>query len=411
MNANLLRLFRISEERLRESDEVVQRSGKCKLQQLRLKQQRTKPFQFLAELPFWLRPKSGLYISNIGNSASKTGIAYAEIIASSPENKSQVIVSKSFTLNSHIHRALRIVCRLPRALIVHIYLRRRKVRIGTYRQSLIIGLDATRRFLRRNPSLYPLIISDLSPQLTILFLAAYLECNRAIWWQDDYHHIQAPPFPFRFGCFLNDRAILSLGSDRREALIFRRPTSKPRPINKPVPNPKIGVIVSATFSCNLHVIHILTRLRSTLNANNLLMRLHPNSKLSQHDFPMQWITVGACNKPLDFFASQIDIAVVGNSASQLRLLIEGIPVIHIAGLDSEGYDLYKYVETGIVFGAVDPGNISLTAIYEFYECSTHQERVASLVNISSDDAILPVARLLGMVIKNSAAIHPSNFKS
>lgn len=395
MNVDLLRLFRLSETRLQESDRLAKLSGREPSP--RVFRQRPLAYQFLAELPLWLRRREGVYIPNIGSAVGKAAIAAREIGEAAPKEARNLIWSNVPTWTPQMHRAARVLARLPRASLISVWLRWKHPGLGSYRRSLLVGLNAIRRFLKYHRSLHPLVISDVSPLLAVLALAAYREGNRGIWWQDDYHHTSAPPFPFGFGCFLNQVAMENAAAAGRVVRAYRRPVPELKPVRAPGSNPAIGVAVNASFGGTAEEWHVLESLRHALQADVLHLRLHPNSTLEPSAVPMSWIQVADRAETLEAFARRIDLAVVGNSASQIRLLIEGVPVLHLGGLDPLEYDQYGYVESGLLPGADRASRVSLDAIREFYASPEYLERLRRRVGFTGERPISGLAALVSNV--------------
>ena len=382
MNGNLQRLFRLAETRLHESDRLGELSGRGPSQ--RVLRRRARFYQFLAELPLWLRPREGVYIPNMGSPVGKAAIAARELREAAPADAGNLISSNVPRWAPKLHRAARVLVRVPRAWLVASWLQWKHPGLSRYRRSVLVGLDATRRFLQRNPGLHPLVISDVSPLLAVLALAAQREGNCGIWWQDDYDHTWSPPFPFGFGCFLNQVAMENAVAAGRVVRAFRRPVPEPRPVRLPGPKLAVGVAVNAFFGGTAKEWRVLQELREALQVDMLHLRLHPNANLVDSAVPMSWVQIADRSETMEAFARRIDLAVVGNSASQLRLLIEGVPVLHLGGLDPLEYDDYGYVEFGLLPGADCVSRVSIEAIREFYDLPGYFEGLLRRVGFATD---------------------------
>jgi hypothetical protein len=154
------------------------------------------------------------------------------------------------------------------------------------------------------------------------------------------------------------------------------------------------VAVNVSFGGSEDDWRVLAALRDALQADVLHLRLHPNSTLAA--VPVPWIKVADRLETMVAFARRIDLAVVGNSASQLHLLTEGVPVLHLGGLDPQGFDLYGYVNEGLLPGADGASRVSLEAIRRFYESSGYFEKLqrrvgfANLCGTSGLDALVSI---------------------
>lgn len=380
MDARLLRLFQYTETRSVRSDRLLEIHGRPG--RLHQKLKRTLYIRFLYYLPIRAPIKRGLFLPNDGTKVSKTGIAFRELkeaFGCYAHDNLRVNQTPSWP---SVYYAARAIVRLPRALCILVWLRTMHRRLTPYQRCLIIGLDATRRYLRWHPGINVLIISDLSERLAVLSLAAELEGRRGVWWQDDLHHTSPPLFKMEYGCFLNERAMQSSLDSRRISCAFQRPLSQAKPIRRLKSSPIVGVAVNGIFRFSELELKILQDIKNQLCCKTLHLRLHPRSKLLANESPKPWIHIADRDEALESFAERIDLAVVGNSASQLRLIILGVPVIHIGGLDNLGYDVYQYVAAGILPGTPSTHDLSLQKIQEFYAGSDINALLAKQIGFS-----------------------------
>ena len=149
---------------------------------------------------------------------------------------------------------------------------------------------------------------------------------------------------------------------------------------------------------------VLQELRDALEVDILHLRLHPNAKLVASAVPMSWVQIADRSETMVAFARRIDLAVAGNSASQLRLLIEGVPVLHLGGLDPLEYDLYGYVQFGLLPGADCVSRVSLEAIHEFYDSPGYFEQLRRRVGFVRDCQVADLSSALSDVLPVSTRI-------
>jgi len=271
---------------------------------------------------------------------------------------------------------LRVVRRLPFTLMLLCKMRRRQRPLDDVQQQIVIGRELYRRLLRRHPKVVPVVISDVSPELHMLWSAAAVEGDRALWWQDDFHH--CGPLTQSIGAAAVRNAGGYQAARRRSpgARIVRRPGTIVRNMRAiPVPF-TAGLATNAFFTANDEQRALLLRLRNAIGASMLEVRLHPNSRLRGADFPESWLTIAPRDEPLSSFAERIDLCIVGNSAVQLQLVCLGVPVAHVSGLDPHGLDLYGYCRDGLIYGA---DNVTVPELEGYYSDPARQRLIADRV--------------------------------
>ncbi|WP_448664959.1 hypothetical protein ACG3SL_09875 [Sphingomonas sp. CJ20] len=274
-------------------------------------------------------------------------------------------------------RPLRVAGSLPSGLALLWRIARRAPHLDDVQQQIVLGREAYRRFLRRNPQVTPIIISDVSPELHMLWSAAAAEGNRALWWQDDFHHRGPLAQPVRHAAVLNEAGAAAVRAASPDAFLVRRDTPPPHAPRCIPARPVVGVAVNASFAADAAQRGSLERLREALGAGSIVLRLHPNSMLAGAASPAPWIEVAPRDETLAAFSARIDLCVVGNSAVQLRLLCAGVPVLHVAGLDDDGHDLYGYCAAGLVFGAA----ADIGALNGFYQGAAAKGMLAAHVGV------------------------------
>lgn len=316
----------------------------------------------VSALPLRVPGRARVYFDHVGSPVGKFGIAHAELRAAGlPEERIHV----GNDHRSGGRRLVRLLLRLPRATALLIGLRwQRKRWPRPETLTVLLGLDAAQRFIRRHRQLRPLIISDMNPQLIVLAAAA-ARSGQAIWWQDDYHHL---PESLAFG----SAVVLTADAAERFAQIspggdcYRRDGQRPTSTRPLLAPQQFGVAVNGFFTGSDEQLAVLARLRSLLAAAQLQLRLHPSASLQSAALP-GWLQVAPAEEPLADFARRMDMVICGDSAVQLRILSLGTPVVHVAGLDSYGgYDYYGFVRDGIVYGRQQVDAELLAEMRAFY---------------------------------------------
>ena len=360
MNTSLLSCVRGAGERLRPAllEEKHRRPLRFRFLQ---------PFRVFGSLTFMPLVWPGnevFFLSNYPRANSKTAAVLNELVDAGVPKSSFLYPPEAG--NAPWARIVRLLLRLPWALIFLLTLKRRVRRLDDVDLAIVLGRESFRRTLNKARRVMPVIISDVSPTLHMLWSAAAAEGNRAIWWQDDFHHHWRLPYGIRGAAVLNDPGLAAAHAIGTAQVIARRPTVESIGLRNVPENPRVGVTTNARFGQDVRQIHRLAEIAARLGADTLYLRLHPNSALDAADFHNLPIELAPKGEPMHRFASRVDVAVSGNSAAQLWLLRYGVPIVHVAGLDPQGYDLYGYVERGFAYGARDVSELSVAALRSFY---------------------------------------------
>ncbi len=279
---------------------------------------------------------------------------------------------------------LRFLLRMPRLLIVAFRTTRPKQRLKIADRWSVLGYSLYRDLLCTSKTATPIIISDVSPHLNMLWAAAAKANHKLLWWQDDYHHIHRLPYAVTDAAVLNEAGATAVLQRNPEARIAARPPLERRPIRSVSDRPRIGVAVNASFTASNAELSVLAAVRDALDTKSICLRLHPNSDLHAEHTPKEWLSFAPQMESLANFAARIDLAVVGNSATQLRLLALGVPVVHIAGLDRHGFDLYGYVHNGLCFGAENLAALSVAGVSEHYSSAKFGSILSRLLEVGED---------------------------
>ena len=287
----------------------------------------------------------------------------------------------------------RLLYRLPRALLFLFIMLRRAPLLDYIDLQIILGREVYRHLLLRYPLVKPIIISDVSPELHMLWSAATVAGAGALWWQDDYHHIEFLPYSVVAAAVLNQDGYDVVCQSSPAAMIVRRPSLRSKSIRLIPDKPRVGIATSNFFFASSEQLEFLYQIRQVLCVDVLYVRLHPNSTLTLADFPETWVTIAPVDESLEQFASKIDIAVVGNSAVQLKLVSEGVPVVHISGLDPQDYDSYGYCQREFVFGIQLIQDLRLFDLRKFYSEEISYVKLEEYVGIRDSKLVSDLACL------------------
>lgn len=241
-----------------------------------------------------------------------------------------------------------------------------------------------REVLRRQPPAFFLCDSDLMPRRIAAACAAEAESVPVLFWQSHYAHQSTPPFGIDCAVLLNDAAYAQVRSAKTTpcAPVIRRSDvfgndgfARPRQVSDPPST--IGVALNAMFQVD-SLKRMLQALRNRFPTSKVLIRLHPRSK--QHLTGLSPNMVEASKQQsLQDFSNDCELGITGNTGSQIEMLGYGLAVVHLPGFDPFGYDAYRYVEHGVVFGAETFQEVDIQAINTFYrDAGWHGRMVMAL---------------------------------
>ena len=348
-------------------------------------------FSPLAQMPLGFSKSIRFYLPTFPIPNSKAAAVVNELCCSGISRS--MIWTPRPSQKSTITNLVHLLYRLPFALIYVCIIVRRTPSLDCIDLQILLGRELYRQLLCRHPMVKPIIISDVSPDLHMLWSAAIVAGCGALLWQDDYHHIGSLPYPVAAAAVLNQGGYEAVLRSSSSAVIVRRPSVALKPIRNIPEHPKVGIACNAFFIANKEQRQLLNHFRESLGSAELYVRLHPNSKLVSADFPESWITIAPFDETLEQFALNIDIALVGNSAVQLRLICEGVPVLHVPELDIQGYDAYGYCRRGFVYGSQNIGVDILSEISIHYNNPKLQVQLAEYVGLRDDVHLEGLSRL------------------
>lgn len=394
MNVGILSPIRRAGERLRpyiKRQKLLHPFREIVMNKLRI-------FAPLTQIPLVLSKEIRFFLPSYPTPNSKAAAVFYELCAAGI-SRSMIWIpgpSDHYTVTSFV----RLLCRLPQALVFLFIVVRRAPCLDCIDLQIILGREFFRHFLHRHPMVSPIIISDVSPGLHMLWSAAMAAGFGAIWWQEDYHHIESLPYSIAAAAVLNQGGYEAVLHSSPSAVIVRRPSIPLNPIRQIPDYPRVGIATNNAFIASQNQKDLLRKICHVFCISEIYVRLHPNSKIVSTDFPEDWITIAPDVEPLKQFASKIDIAVVGNSAVQLRLLFEGVPVMHVPDLDPNGYDLYGYCQRGFIFGADNFDADLLPDISNYYNNPRLKATIADYVGVRVDiclEGLSGLSRLIDQI--------------
>ena len=278
-------------------------------------------------------------------------------------------------------------------------IRKKKSRLDLVDLQVLIGFAGYKVFLKNNQNIVPIIISDVSPDLHMIWAAAVSLKREVMFWQIDYYYYNGPefesmvPFPCTHAAVLNQKGLEIVLNQAPNAKIYLLKQTPLIPL-KPIPeNPEIGLATNAFFTGSPSQIELLNQIKKQFKISTIRLRLHPRSELSSNSFPDGLVTIAPRVETMEDFAKSVDLAIVGNSAVQLNLLCSGLPVVHISGFDPHGFDAYGYCQEGFTFGVNDINLLDVKQIERFYANPLWANKLFEYVNIKDLARCRPLSEL------------------
>jgi len=358
-------------------------------------------FHYLAVIPLSMHGMRGFYVRSNGFVNSKgqmtrSALAHAGI---DPKFLQPRVASSSWI---RIRKATRLLVRMPTAILIAARLSNR-VRQSKEDIGIIIATILAQRMLVRNHNLIPIINSDLSPSQVIVACAAQGVNRPSVWWQDDFHYTEPVPFHVAAAAVLNRNGLGAVQARNPGAMILQRQpqaglTNLQPPENMRIPATvrRAGVAVNGLFSGEKNELEMLSRLRRATGVDELELRLHPTAGNAPRNLPDK-IRISPQDESVDEFCSRLDLAFSGNSAIQYKMVVAGTPVIHVSGLDGLEFDLYRYVDKGLVFGSRAIEETIVARALDFYRSGRFRAQITAHQDYQNDVSGRPlqeIAKLL-----------------
>jgi hypothetical protein len=388
LDVNLLRAIRLSRKRIIPA--VDRQAG--------LSPQKEKLMRYLrvltplAQVPISIDHKYRWYLDGTIDANSKTGAAFKELATAGID--ADTIWYKELACVNIFKRVNRIALRLPRLFILLLIRFRTIKNLDLVALQVLVGYIGYRSFFKKYQNLKAIIISDISPYLHMQWIAALAEGNKVMWWQDDYHHYNGfsddnyLPYQCHYAAVLNEFGLKTVKENNIYAQTARRSYTVVKTLREIGDESKVGIATNVLFQASPAQIETMQKVKEFLNVSDLYLRLHPNSQLhNSRDLP-KWLKVASKSETLTEFAKKVDVAIVGNTSAQLKLLCLGVPVVHLNIFDHFGYDLYQYCRLGFSFGVREIDSLSMESVKLFYTKYFEQISLEEFVNVQSEIAEL-----------------------
>lgn len=337
---------------------------------------------------------SGFYLRKLNRPNTKAATLFKELKSCGIDEKNIYWQQNSDSMRGIY--LIRFLLRAPWLAAFLFQIFRRSRHLDKHELQVLINYAFARRWLRKRPQIVPIIISDVSPELHAIWGAALKEGNRVLWWQDDFHHHRFLYYSATAAAVLNESALSAVISKGRNIAIVHRATATPLPFKCLPSDLRIGLATNVLFKPSDANKDLFHHIRKIFAVDRISLRLHPNSKLGKDEFSGLPIELADSNKSLENFSSRINLVFVGNSASQIWFVRNGVPVVHIAGLDDCGFDSYGYVQEGLIFGCEDLTKLTFSDVAHFYNDSRHR-KIVDYTSVTRTSLVKPLSYLNNLI--------------
>lgn len=332
-------------------------------------------YSYAVNIPLLKIKPNSFFFDSVGSGSSKSGIAFREMSQwVLGRNDRRLKIGSEKTGKNYFFRIIRFI--YQRLLLISLHRRVKKSKLDEFEKKVIISYAAFNLFFKNNARVYPVIISDTSVNYLIMAYAAD-ENSGAFWWQDDYHHKQKPRFKVIGAALLSQSLYADYRKTHKQDMLLLRNVSSTKKVKFPQIISSVGVAVNGSFTGNKLEINKLMQILKITHSEAIEVRLHPTS---HKNFPLPtWIKISRMDESIDQFALRHNLIFVGNSAAQIKILKEGVPVVHTSDLDDNGYDLYEYVKNSVVYGSRSLHRTLIADVREFYGNNVYYEKLEQIV--------------------------------
>ncbi|WP_143520829.1 hypothetical protein [Puniceibacterium antarcticum] len=216
-------------------------------------------------------------------------------------------------------------------------------------------------------------IGDRSPRRIAMAAGAALAGRASLYWQNGYHDRVIPDLGYKNAAVLNTAGAAAFAG--RATQVWVLDPSEQSVLRLPERIRRLGIATNAFADAEIDLLR--DRVIASVPDAEVALRLHPRIENFDATRVPGW-DVRSRGESLQVFARSCDVVICGNTAAQIEILMAGTPVIHVAGLDPHGFDLYGYTARGISFGveALPSGGLE-ESLRAFYAKSGWAERLQS----------------------------------
>jgi hypothetical protein len=267
-----------------------------------------------------------------------------------------------------------------------------------YFEILLLYTALCKWLLKREQASAWIIIGDLSPTLIGLAAACKHSGQHVVYWQYSLLDFKHLPVEADFAVILNNTGI-QLSKIRSDKPYYWRDIGNFTAVEtENIHRGPVGLLL------NVHAHEgawkTIIEFQKAIDLP-CVVRFHPNSKLAVPELP-QAITISDRSEPLELFAEKISLAVCGNTQAQAKLIMLGVPVVQLYGLDLLYFDFHGYIEKNIVPGIRKPDHFDMDPIISFYHSEKYKTGMYNLIGPTGESR-KPGLEAFVDSLKNSSA--------
>ncbi|MBB3985155.1 hypothetical protein GGQ68_001484 [Sagittula marina] len=241
-------------------------------------------------------------------------------------------------------------------------------------------------------------IGDRSPRRIALATGAALAGRPTLYWQNGFHDTAIPDLGYQEAAIFNAEAEAALAG--RATRLWAIESGRTADLRVPARIERLGVATNAFVGTEIDTMR--SRIDQLFPNARVALRLHPRVSSFDAGRVPDW-DVRPRAESLGDFAMGCDVVICGNTAAQIEILKAGTPVIHSAGLDPHGFDLYGYAARGISFGLEhwSEGDV-LKDLTRFYRADGWNQRLLTEIGGPSEN-VPPLRDLVGRLLERPAS--------
>ncbi|PKD43278.1 hypothetical protein [Rhodohalobacter barkolensis] len=228
-----------------------------------------------------------------------------------------------------------------------------------------------------------IIIGDLSPDLICLSAACKHSGHTVVYWQYSMLDFKHLPVEADVAVILNSAGI-RLSKIHKDKRYYWRDIGEVKSVDtENIHRGPAGILlnVHAHEGAWNTIINIQKEIGLPCE-----VRFHPNSRLVIPELP-EGISISDKSEPLESFAERISLAVCGNTQAQAKLIMMGVPVVQLKGLDQLYFDFHGYIQRDIVPGIKKPEHFEMSKIIEFYHSERYKTGLYNLIGPTNEDRV------------------------
>jgi len=230
------------------------------------------------------------------------------------------------------------------------------------------------------PPSFVFTVDDFVPSRIGLCYIANIMRIPIIYGQIDMQKYSIPPVKVNVALVNSKEAIEYFNEEGTMVYQMNRFDYKKINVRKVPSNPNVVGLLLNNFYIIERLKGTITRIQKKHPNSTIYIRYHPNTKAQDKPFFSSNKIIEAKKETLESYSSKCDYIIASNTSAQMKVLIKGCPVIHISGIDRNGFDLYGYVKKKMIFGCKIENLklMNIRSINEFYSDPCWKANIAKI---------------------------------